>query len=158
MPASTPPSAGVDVTFEALPATAVADHGPFDAVIVLETLHDIAHPVDALLAWRRALARGGAVVVADEKVADRFTAPGDETERFMYGFSVLHCLPSSMATPDSAALGTVLRAATVHELTADGGLRPLRRDRRRRRVLPHLRAHPVSTHTRPPTRPTRSTP
>ena len=68
-----------------------------------------------------ALARGGAVVVADEKVADRFTAPGDETERFMYGFSVLHCLPSSMAAPDSAALGTVLRAATVHELTVAAG-------------------------------------
>ena len=114
-------AAGVDVTFAALPATAVADHGPFDAVIVLETLHDIAHPVDALLAWRRALARGGAVVIADEKVADTFTAPGDETERFMYGFSVLHCLPSSMAEPDSAALGTVLRAATVHELTAEAG-------------------------------------
>ena len=81
-------------------------------MIVLETLRDIARPVDALLAWRRALARGGAVVLADEKVADRFTAPGDETERFMYGFSVLHCLPSSMAAPDSATLGTVLRAAT----------------------------------------------
>jgi hypothetical protein len=39
----------------------------------------------------------------------------------MYGFSVLHCLPSSMATPDSAALGTVLRAATVHELAATAG-------------------------------------
>jgi SAM-dependent methyltransferase len=114
-------AAGVDVTFEALPATAVADHGPFDAVIVLETLHDLAQPVDALLAWRRALARGGAVVIADEKVADRFTAPGDKTERFMYGFSVLHCLPSSMAAPDSAALGTVLRAATVHELAATAG-------------------------------------
>ena len=114
-------AAGVDVTFEALGATAVADRGPFDAVIVLETLHDIARPIDALLAWRRALARGGAVVIADEKVAERFTAPGDETERFMYGFSVLHCLPSSMAAPDSAALGTVLRAATVHELTAAAG-------------------------------------
>jgi SAM-dependent methyltransferase len=114
-------AAGVDVTFEATSATAVADHGRFDAVIVLETLHDLAQPVDALLAWRRALARGGAVVIADENVADRFTAPGDETERFMYGFSVLHCLPSSMASPDSAALGTVLRAAAVHELTATAG-------------------------------------
>jgi 2-polyprenyl-3-methyl-5-hydroxy-6-metoxy-1,4-benzoquinol methylase len=113
--------AGVDVTFEAASAAAVADHGPFDAVVVLETLHDIAQPVDALVAWRRALARGGAVIVADEKVADRFTAPGDETERFMYGFSVLHCLPSSMASPGSAALGTVLRAATVHELAATAG-------------------------------------
>jgi hypothetical protein len=45
-------------------------------------------------------------VIADEMVAERFTAPGDETERFMYGFSVLHCLPSSLAEEGSAALGT----------------------------------------------------
>jgi hypothetical protein len=36
----------------------------------------------------------------------------------MYGFSVLHCLPASMAEDDSAALGTVLRAATVHQIAA----------------------------------------
>ena len=36
----------------------------------------------------------------------------------MYGFSVLHCLPASMAEEDSAALGTVLRTATVHEMVA----------------------------------------
>ena len=103
-------AAGVEVTFQALPAVAVAGHGPFDVVVVLETLHDLARPVDALVACRSALRRGGAVVVADEMVADRFTAPGDETERFMYGFSVLHCLPASLAEQGSAALGTVLRA------------------------------------------------
>jgi hypothetical protein len=60
-------------------------------------------------------------VVADEMVADRFDAPGDETERFMYGFSVLHCLPASLAEEGSAALGTVLRAATVHRIAASAG-------------------------------------
>jgi hypothetical protein len=35
----------------------------------------------------------GSVLVADERVADAFTAPGDPVERFMYGWSVLHCLP-----------------------------------------------------------------
>lgn len=114
-------AAGVEVTFQVLPAEAVADHGPFDVIVVLETLHDLAHPVDALVACRSALRRGGAVVVADEMVADHFTAPGDETERFMYGFSVLHCLPASLAEEGSAALGTVLRAATVHRIAADAG-------------------------------------
>jgi rhodanese-related sulfurtransferase/2-polyprenyl-3-methyl-5-hydroxy-6-metoxy-1,4-benzoquinol methylase len=110
--------AGVDVTFHALPAAAITDHGPFDVIVLLETLHDIARPVDALMACRSALRRGGAVVIADEKVAERFMAPGDDTERFMYGFSVLHCLPASMAEDESAALGTVLRARTVHEMAA----------------------------------------
>jgi rhodanese-related sulfurtransferase/2-polyprenyl-3-methyl-5-hydroxy-6-metoxy-1,4-benzoquinol methylase len=109
---------GVTATFQARPAAAIVEDGPFDVIVVLETLHDIARPVDALAACRAALSRGGAVVIADEKVAEQFTAPGDETERFMYGFSVLHCLPSSMTEENSAALGTVLRAATVHQIAA----------------------------------------
>ena len=39
-----------------------------------------------------ALADGRHGVVVDERVAESFTAPGDEIERLMYGFSVLHCL------------------------------------------------------------------
>jgi len=114
-------AAGVEVAFQALPASDVASHGPFDVVVVLEALHDLARPVEALRACRSALGRGGAAVVADEMVADRFDAPGDETERFMYGFSVLHCLPASLAEEGSAALGTVLRAATVHRIAASAG-------------------------------------
>jgi mannose-6-phosphate isomerase-like protein (cupin superfamily) len=34
-----------------------------------------------------------AVVIGDERVADSFTVPGDDLERFYYGFSMLHCLP-----------------------------------------------------------------
>ena len=50
------------------------------------------------------------MLVADERVADSFTAPGDQVERMMYGWSVVHCLPVSLAEQPSAALGTVLRA------------------------------------------------
>ncbi len=71
--------------------------GPFDAVFLLECLHDMARPVEVLSECRTALAEGGAVVVADEKVADQFTAPGDLLERMMYGWSVTHCLPVAMA-------------------------------------------------------------
>jgi hypothetical protein len=39
------------------------------------------------------LTQGGSVLVMDERVADRFTAPGDDVERLMYGWSVLTCLP-----------------------------------------------------------------
>ena len=55
------------------------------------------HPVEALRAARDSLAEGGSVLVADERVAERFTAPGDEIERFNYGWSVLHCLPVGTA-------------------------------------------------------------
>jgi hypothetical protein len=36
------------------------------------------------------------VLIADDRVADRFTAPGDEIERFNYGWSILHCLAVGM--------------------------------------------------------------
>src|SRR4029450_8346850 len=66
--------------------------GRYDLVTIFEALHDMNHPVQALRAARNSLAEGGSVVIADERVAERFTAPGDEIERFNYGWSVLHCL------------------------------------------------------------------
>jgi hypothetical protein len=53
-------------------------------------------------------------------VADAFTAPGDLVERFMYGWSVLHCLPATLAERPVGATGTVLRAPTVARWAAAG--------------------------------------
>ena len=94
---------------------------PYDLVLVFEALHDMARPGEVLAGLRAALADGGAVLVADERVAETFTAPGDEVERLMYGWSVAHCLPASLADVPSAALGTVLRSDTVHALAAQAG-------------------------------------
>lgn len=113
--------AGVDATFHLGDATAVADHGPYDLVLVLETLHDLPHPVQALEAIRASLAPGGAALVVDERVADTFTAPGDEVERMMYGWSVTHCLPTQLVDEPSAATGTVMRADTVRDYATRAG-------------------------------------
>jgi len=102
-------------------AAGLTAHGPYDLIVILETLHDLARPAEALAAARAALTPGGAVLVVDERVADRFTAPGDEVERIMYGWSVTHCLPTQMVEQPSAALGTVMRAGTVRELAARAG-------------------------------------
>ncbi len=40
----------------------------------------------------------------------------------MYGWSVLHCLPTQLVEEPSAALGTVMRADTVRALAAEAGL------------------------------------
>lgn len=85
----------------------------YDAVFLFECLHDLPHPVEALAAALRALRPGGVVVVMDEAVAERFTAPGDDVERLMYGFSLLVCLPDGMSSPGSAATGTVMRAPVL---------------------------------------------
>jgi 2-polyprenyl-3-methyl-5-hydroxy-6-metoxy-1,4-benzoquinol methylase len=113
--------AGPNATFFTGDATAVRDRGPYDLVLVLETLHDLPHPVETLWAVRASLAPGGAALVVDERVAETFSAPGDEVERMMYGWSVTHCLPTQMVDQPSAALGTVLRPGTVYELGADAG-------------------------------------
>lgn len=93
----------------------------YDAVFIFEALHDMAHPVPALASLREVLAPGGSVVVMDERVAESFTAPGDELERAFYAFSVLHCLPVGMSEPDSAGTGTVMRPDTVRRYAADAG-------------------------------------
>jgi len=95
--------------------------GPYDLITVFEALHDMNHPVEALLGARHSLREAGSVVIADERVAERFTAPGDEIERFNYGWSVLHCLPVAMLDEDSAGTGTAIRAGTVRAYATAAG-------------------------------------
>jgi SAM-dependent methyltransferase len=109
-------------TFVVADAARVAAEGPFDLVTIFEVLHDMGDPVGALRTARALLAAdGGSVLVADERVADAFTAPADPTERFMYGWSVLHCLPATLAEHPLEATGTVLRAPTVARWAAAAG-------------------------------------
>ncbi|GAA3102616.1 class I SAM-dependent methyltransferase [Streptosporangium carneum] len=114
--------AGLDVAFrheeaESLPA------GVYDAVFAFECLHDMPRPVGALAAARRALRPGGAVVVMDEAAAESFTAPADETERLLYGFSLLICLPDGMSHKPSAGTGTVMRPDTLRRYATEAGFR-----------------------------------
>jgi hypothetical protein len=57
----------------------------------------------------------------DERVAERFTAPGDEVERFMYLCSLLLCVPTGLADAPSVATGTVMRTATLQGYAAEAG-------------------------------------
>jgi SAM-dependent methyltransferase len=95
--------------------------GGYDLVLIHEALHDMSYPVDVLRACRALLADGGSVIVGDERVPDRFDPPGDELERFYYGFSVLHCLPVGMVGEDAAGTGTVMRAGTVRRYAEAAG-------------------------------------
>jgi 2-polyprenyl-3-methyl-5-hydroxy-6-metoxy-1,4-benzoquinol methylase len=109
------------VTFVVGDAAQAAAEGPFELATVFEALHDIGDPVGALRAARALLAPGGSVLVADERVADTFTGPGEALERFMYGWSILHCLPATLAEHPVEATGTVLRAPTVARWAAAAG-------------------------------------
>ena len=97
--------------------------GPYDLVVMAEMLHDVPDPVGVLHSAAEALADDGVVFVADMAAADDLQAPGDELERLLYGYSLLICLPDSMATPGSAATGTVMRRGTFAGYVERAGLR-----------------------------------
>jgi hypothetical protein len=95
--------------------------GRYDLVTIFEAVHDLSRPVEVLAAVRGILAPGGAVLVVDERVADGFTAPGDSVERIMYGYSLLFCLPNSLADQPSVGTGTVMRPATLERYAREAG-------------------------------------
>ncbi len=95
--------------------------GRYDLVYIHEALHDMSYPVKVLQACRALLADGGSVIVGDERVPDEFDPPGDEVERFYYGFSILHCLPVGMIGEDAAGTGTVMRSGTARRYAEQAG-------------------------------------
>jgi len=95
--------------------------GQYDLAMAIECIHDMSDPVSVLRAMRRLVGEGGPVLVVDEKVADQFVAPGDDVERYMYGFSILHCLPVGMVDQPSVGTGTVIRETTMRQYAADAG-------------------------------------
>ena len=118
-------AAGIDdrVSFQARDAGDPPLAGRYDLVTAFECIHDLPRPVAVLATARRLLAEDGAMLVADERVAEAFAAPGDDIERLCYGFSVLCCLPAGMAEQPSAATGTVMRPDTLRRYAAEAGFR-----------------------------------
>jgi SAM-dependent methyltransferase len=95
--------------------------GRYDVVTAFECVHDLADPVAVLGAMRGMVAPGGTVLVVDERVAEEFTAPGDEVERLMYGYSLTCCLPDGLSTRPSAGTGTVMRPSTLARYAREAG-------------------------------------
>ena len=109
------------VRFEVRDAADPALAGRYDVVTAFECIHDLSRPVEVLAAMRGLAADRGTVLVIDERVADRFTAPGDGVERFMYGWSITCCLPAGLADRPSAGTGTVMRAGTLERYARRAG-------------------------------------
>jgi 2-polyprenyl-3-methyl-5-hydroxy-6-metoxy-1,4-benzoquinol methylase len=101
------------VRFEAADVGTMDRDGEYDLVTAFECVHDLPDPVAVLGAMRRMAGPGGTVLVVDERVAEEFTAPGDEIERLMYGYSLTCCLADGLSTRPSVGTGTVMRPATL---------------------------------------------
>jgi 2-polyprenyl-3-methyl-5-hydroxy-6-metoxy-1,4-benzoquinol methylase len=109
------------VTFQVRDAADPELSGRYDLAIAIECIHDMSRPVEALRAMRSMVGNHGAVLVVDERVGEDFTAPSDEIERLMYGFSIVHCLPVGMSEQPSAGTGTVMRPATLRRYATEAG-------------------------------------
>lgn len=94
----------------------------YDVAFFFECLHDLPHPVEALEAARRALASDGTVIVMEENVAETFTAPGDEVERFMAAAGTLWCVPQGRPDAGSEVVGPLdIRPAVMRRLAERAG-------------------------------------
>ena len=116
-------AAGVSdrVSFAVRDAADPAAAGQYDLAVVIEAIHDLSQPVEVLAAIRAMLKPDGIALIADERTADTFTAPGDELERIFYGFSLFTCLPAAMTERPTAATGTVMRADTMRSYVEAAG-------------------------------------
>jgi SAM-dependent methyltransferase len=99
--------------------------GRYDLVTAFECVHDMSDPVGVLRSMGRLVKDDGAVIIMDERVEETFTPEGNEVERFMYGCSVLHCLPVGMADGPSACTGTVMRPPTLRRYAHEAGFRDM---------------------------------
>ena len=86
-----------------------------------ECIHDLPDPVAVLAAMRRSPGPTALVLVMDERVAETFTAPGDEVEQLMYGYSLMCCLPDGLAHAGSVGTGTVMRPDTLRSYATAAG-------------------------------------
>jgi SAM-dependent methyltransferase len=117
-------SAGLStrVQFFALDAARLSEaKAKYELVTIFEALHDVPDPIGVLRSALQMLREGGVVLVMDERVADEFTVPGDDVERFMYGWSLTVCLPAGMSEQPSAATGTVMRRSTLEGYAREAG-------------------------------------
>jgi SAM-dependent methyltransferase len=113
------------IEFRQADAASALSDGPYDATLIVEAVHDMANPVPVLGAIREALAGGASLIVVDERVAPEFSAPGDELERFMYGWSITTCLPDGRSRSPSVATGTVMRPSSLQSYATQAGFGPI---------------------------------
>ena len=114
------------VRFSVTDAAGFGGPDRYDLVTIIEALHDMARPVEALRSARELLAANGSVLVVDVRVEEEFSVPGTEREQCEYGWSLIACLPDAMGTPDSAATGTVMRPGTLRRYAAEAGFADVR--------------------------------
>jgi SAM-dependent methyltransferase len=94
----------------------------YDAILLLECLHDMTSPALVLRTVRGHLAERGMVIVMDERADETLIAPSeDPVQRFLAGLSPLWCFPQGVSGPDAQPYGTVFRPSHLREVARQAG-------------------------------------
>jgi ubiquinone/menaquinone biosynthesis C-methylase UbiE len=102
--------------------------GQFDFAMVLDCMHDMTHPQEAMIAIRRALKESGVWLVKDVRCEDSLKANLEHPMGAMlYGVSIVFCMSSSMSKSDGAGLGTLgFSAARARQMAETAGFSQFR--------------------------------
>lgn len=114
------------VRFEVADSAHLKLREPFDLALVVEAVHDMSRPIEALAGIKRILKPGGTLIVADERVPDVFAAPGGFLDRLFYGASIVLCLPSSMSGEQGVGTGAVMRSSTLERYAKQAGFKAIK--------------------------------
>ncbi len=118
----------VNAEFEVGAAEDLTRETRFDFAMVLDCIHDMTHPQEAVDAIRRALTDDGVCLLKDVRCADTLRENLENPMgALLYGISIAFCMSSSMSTPDGAGLGTMgLSAERARRIAEAAGFSRLR--------------------------------
>lgn len=84
----------------------------YDLVMTFKSIHDMPFPIESLRKMKNMVSTNGTILIGDVKMGDRLEEKKDFTGKFYYNFSVLLCLPQSMAYENSEATGAAMTPST----------------------------------------------
>jgi 2-polyprenyl-3-methyl-5-hydroxy-6-metoxy-1,4-benzoquinol methylase len=79
--------------------------GQYDLITLFDCLHDMGDPVGALKTIRKALKRGGSVMIVEPMAGDSLSDNLNPVGRMYYSASTMVCVPTSLAQETGTALG-----------------------------------------------------
>ncbi|MHB8352246.1 MAG: class I SAM-dependent methyltransferase [Thermoplasmata archaeon] len=99
--------------------------GAYDLALALDAVHDQVRPEEFLRAAYRCLRPGGILLAVEPKASSQLEENIGRLEApYLYGLSVLYCLPVSLAE-SGAGLGTCWGEQAIREMLAQTGFAPI---------------------------------
>lgn len=114
-----------NATFEVMDAASIPTTPPFELIMAFGTVHHLTAPGAVLDRIRDALAADGAFLMIEYKFSSEVHENiGNPFAPMMYGVSLLHCTPVSLAD-GGPGLGAVMGQQTAREMLANAGFRDI---------------------------------